>query len=176
MPVNLSAASPQAGAGAPAITLVVSLGVLGWVLYRQRQVRDVKSSFLLPGILVVLGVAALFAGQGRLTSSADFGILAAVLVGDAICLGAVRAWTVRLWRDGETFLRQGTWLTVALWLVGVAIHETVDIVEHIPGASVLAYLGVTWIAQQIVLLARVRRLEQEPVKSTAGDAVRPKVG
>jgi hypothetical protein len=161
MPDDLSAAAPQAGAGAPLITVVVSLAVLGWVLYRQLQIRDVKASFLLPGVLMVLGVAALFFGKGRLTSPAEFGILAGVLVGDAVCLGAIRAWTVRVWQEGDRYLRQGTWLTVGLWVVGVAIHETVDIVEHIPEASVIVYLGVTWIAQQLVLLGRVRRFRRE---------------
>jgi hypothetical protein len=158
MPLSSPPAAAAPGAGAPVITFILSLAALGFLLYRQRQVREVRASFLLPVLLAALGLAALFAGQGRLTSPAEFGILGALLAGDALGLGVVRAWTVRVWPAGGQVLRQGSWLTVGLWLAGVAIHEAVDLAEHIPGASVLLYLSVTWAVQQLVLLARVRRL------------------
>jgi hypothetical protein len=143
------------------LDVVITLAVLVYILYRQRQVRPAAGTFLLPIILLILGFIGLSAGKGRLTSD-DGAILVALLVGDAVGLGVLRAWTVRLWRQDGTILRQGTWLTVGLWLVGFAIHEVVDVFVHLPVASLLLYLGVTLAAQQLMVQARVRRLEQRP--------------
>jgi hypothetical protein len=139
--------------------------VLALILYRQLQVRRASPTLLLPAVLIVVGVAELATlskGSSKLTSG-EIGILIALLVLDAGALGFLRAWTVKLWRDGQGVLRQGTWFTVGLWLVGIAIHEVVDLVAHIPSSSLLLYLGVTLLAQQLVLQARVNRLAQEPV-------------
>jgi hypothetical protein len=83
---------------------VVSAAVLIYVLWRQRQVRAVQTKLLLPLALAIVGlvsvvsdakVHALSAGQGA--------VLIALLLGDAIGLGVVRAFTVRLWHaDGQT--------------------------------------------------------------------------
>jgi hypothetical protein len=47
--------------------------------------------------------------------------IAASLAAGAL-LGALRATTVRVWREQERFMRQGTWLTAVLWLVSVGGH------------------------------------------------------
>jgi hypothetical protein len=166
MPVSLlavaSSAKPSTSASSTAIDIVVSLAVLAFILYRQRQVRRAAPTMVLPVVLIVLGlvgVASLSKGSNKITS-AEIGILIALLALDAVGLGAVRALTVRLWRDGEAVLRQGTWLTVGLWLVGIVIHEAVDLLAHIPSTSLILYLGLTLLAQQLVLQARVSRLTQ----------------
>lgn len=74
----------------------------------------------------------------------------------------MRALTVRLWLDAQGVLRQGTWVTVVLWLVGLGIHEGVDAVAHIPAATTLLYVGVTFLAQLFVLQTRISRMEQQP--------------
>jgi hypothetical protein len=75
---------------------------------------------------------------------------------DAVGLGAVRAMTVRLWREGGAVLARSQWVTVALWLAGFGIHAGVDAAAHISSNSELLYIGVTWAAQRLVLSARAR--------------------
>jgi hypothetical protein len=168
MSLSLLAASTSASSKTTvtAIDVVVSVAVLVYVLYRQVQVRRTSPRLVLPVILVVVGVLSLTGSSstssGKLTGR-EVGILIALLVLDAGCLGAVRAWTVKLWHDGQQgVLRQGTWVTVVLWLVGLGIHEGVDVVAHIPASSTLLYLGVTMLAQQLALQARINRMEQLP--------------
>lgn len=163
--VIAASASSSQPAGTTAVDIVISLAVLALILYRQLQVRRASPTLLLPAALIVIGLAELATlskGSSKLTSG-EIGILIALLVLDAAGLGVLRAWTVRLWRDGEGVLRQGTWITVGLWLVGIVIHEVVDLVAHIPSSSLLLYLGVTLLAQQLVLQARVNRMAQQPV-------------
>jgi hypothetical protein len=175
LPVLASSASTSSSVSATVIDIVVSLAVLALILYRQLQVRRASPTLLLPVILIVLGLAGLLQtskGSNKLTGG-EIGVLVALLVLDAVGLGAVRAWTVRLWHDGTAVLRQGTWVTVGLWLVGIVIHEVVDLVAHIPSTSLILYLGVTLLAQQLVLQARVNRVEHQPGNVTAGPPATP---
>jgi hypothetical protein len=64
-------------------------------------------------------------------------LLVLLLSFDDVGLGAVRGYTVRVWRDGQRWLRQGTWTTIALWLAGSAIHVAVDNVTHIGPSNAL---------------------------------------
>lgn len=162
MPISLPVVGSTAhspGAATTVTSIVISVAVLVLILYRQVQIRRAAPNMVLPLILLVLGVVGLEQGSSRPTAG-KLGILVALLAVDAVGLGALRAWTVKLWPDGQGVLRQGTWVTVALWLVGLGIHEAVDVIAHIPGSSTFLYLGVTFLAQQLVLQSRVSRLEQ----------------
>lgn len=168
MPVTLSLVTAAANSGSSvsttAVDVVISLAILALILWRQLQVRRASPTLVLPLVLIVLGAASLTTmskGSSKLTSG-ELGILAALLVLDAVGLGALRAMTVKLWREGDALLRKGTWVTVGLWLVGIAIHEVVDLVAHIPSSSLLLYLGVTLLSQQLVLQSRVNRVAQHP--------------
>jgi hypothetical protein len=175
LPVLASSANASSSASATAIDIVISLAVLALILYRQLQVRRASPTLILPVILIVIGLAELATtskGSNKLTAS-EIGILVALLVLDAVGLGAVRAWTVRLWHDGNAVLRKGTWLTVVLWLVGIGIHEVVDFLAHIPSGSLLLYLGVTLLAQQLVLQTRINRMEHQPGNVTADPPATP---
>lgn len=168
MPVSLPAVGTAhtSGTTTTVTSIVISVAVLVFILYRQLQVRRAAPNMILPLVLLALGVAGLEQGSSRPTA-AKIGILIALLAVDAVGLGALRAWTVKLWRDGQGVLRQGTWVTVVLWLVGLGIHEAVDVIAHIPGSSTLLYLGVTFLAQQFVLQLRISRLEQQPLRPAA---------
>lgn len=141
----------------PAASLVVTVLVLAYVLYQQLQVRPVTGRILLPIILIVLGGSSVasYSHQHPLSHSA-VAALAGVLILDAGALGALRACTVRLWRDGGRVMRQGTWFTIALWLAGLAIHIAVDQTVHLASSSLLLYLGITYLIQRLVLLSRAR--------------------
>jgi hypothetical protein len=173
MPVSLLASGSTSQASSTTVVtadIVISVAVLLFILYRQLQVRRASPTMRLPLILVVVGVLLLEQGNSRPTAS-KLGILIALLAVDAVGIGALRAWTVKLWRDAQGgLLRQGTWVTVVLWVVGLGIHEGVDAVAHIPASSTLLYLGVTLLAQQLVLQARVNRQEQRPPSPAPGSS------
>lgn len=138
--------------------LVGGLVVLGFILYRQRQVRVVSTRFALPLVLVGAGFASLTWANPMPLTPAGTMVLAALLAFDAVRLGAVRGYTVRVWHDGEHWLRQGTWTTIGLWLAGSAIHVAVDNATHIGPGNVLLYLGVTYGVQTFVLRLKIMKL------------------
>ncbi len=137
---------------------VVSGAVLLSVLYRQRQVRVLQTKLLLPCVLGVVGLASVLSdAKSHPLPAGQAGVLVALLVGDAGGLGALRAFTVRLWRGQGQVLRQGSWLTVALWLVGVGVHEGALAAAYIDSSSLLLYVGLTLGAQRLVLDIRAGR-------------------
>lgn len=158
--VPSAAATSAASSPVPLIaSLAASLAIFGYILYRTRQVRVVRARLALPVVLTIAGLGGLTgATRAAPMTAAQTGILAALLVFDAVGLGVVRAMTARLWREGEAVLSQGRWVTVALWLAGFAIHAGVDAAAHINSASQLLYIGITLGAQRLVLTARARRL------------------
>jgi hypothetical protein len=137
-------------------SIVIGLIVLVLILYRQRQVRVVTTKLGLPSVLAVAGLAGM-SGANRSITSGEIAVLVGLLATDAVGLGAVRAYTVRVWREGDRWLRQGTWVTIGLWIVGAAIHDTVDSLVGLGTASLLLYLGVTYAAQRLVLRWRIAR-------------------
>ncbi len=74
-----------------------------------------------------------------------------------LALGAVRAFTAKLWSEGGRTLRQGTWLTIVLWLFSIGGHLALDAISALGSASLLLYLGTTLATQRLVLSWRVRR-------------------
>lgn len=164
--VLFATASKASSTSASITSAAVSLGVLVYLLVRQRQVRVLQTRMVLPLVLIVLGLVNVSAAmKSRPLSSGQLAVLVALLAGDAIGLGAVRAVTVRLWRQGGVVYRQGTWLTVGLWVVGVAIHEGSLLAAHMDSSSLVLYMGATLGAQMVVLTSRAGRsgqLESEP--------------
>jgi hypothetical protein len=163
---------------ASVISVAITLLVLAWLLYRQRQVRVFRSTLGLAVVLVIGGIAVLSGGgPNGLGSTGRDVILGVLLLGDAAGLGALRAWTVQLWRSGGTVFRQGSWLTMGLWVVGIGIHALVGALAGISDSTLLLYLGVTLAAQQLVLQARAGDPYRLPERATPipdqGDPTRP---
>jgi hypothetical protein len=150
--------------------LVIGIAVLALLLGRQLTTRRLSETYRLSLILAVIGVIE-FVDFLRGHPHDDGGIAAAV-VGSLVLaagFGAVRALTVRVWRDNGQLLRRGTWLTALLWVVSLAAHLGYDylVAGHIAGkdggnvgnATILLYLVVTLSVQQFILLNRVARQE-----------------
>lgn len=72
-------------------------------------------------------------------------------------MGAIRAYTVKLWSSGSVVYRQGTWLTIGLWIVSVALHLAVDQIGKTGDATLLIYYGITLAVQNWVVQSRARR-------------------
>lgn len=152
------------------MTFAVALDVVivALLLYRQRMVRRVwpRLSLRLAGVLGVIGLVELLGYTGSHHLSGEvIGVLALSFVVGAVALGALRAATVRIWRSGGAVLRQGTWLTIALWLLSLALHYGAEgwiDALHGPGgivsASLLLWLGVTYGVQNAVVHRRAESL------------------
>jgi hypothetical protein len=137
--------------------------ILILVLLRQVRVRPVPRVFQ-PRLPIVLGVIGLlevasYAGNHHVTSTAWLWVVGSLLVG-ALGLGALRGLTMKVWAGNGWVLRQGTALTMALWLVSLLVHFAGDAgsshagAAGLEGASFLLYLGVTLSMQYYVVYRR----------------------
>ncbi len=86
-------------------------------------------------------------------------VLATLVVG-GLLLGAIRAFTVKIWTSNNWVVRQGTGLTMAFWVVSLALHFLGGIGTQHAGAgnleasSFLLYLGLTYGVQNFVVHRR----------------------
>ena len=146
--------------------LSYALGViiLILVLLRQLRVRPVPRAFraTLP---VVLGVVGLFemvayAGDHHVTGSTWAWVLGALAIG-AVGVGALRGLSMRVWTSHQWVVRQGTTITMALWLASLLVHFAADDnggARGFEGATFLLYLGVTLAVQAYVVHLRAQPL------------------
>ena len=156
--------------GANLANLVVGIAVLALFLSRQLVTRRLSESYRLSIILAAIGIyefAQFLSGHPH-----DDGGIAVAVAGSLVLaagFGAVRALTVRVWRENGQLLRRGTWLTALLWILSLAAHLGYDYVVagHITGknggnvgnATIILYLVVTLTVQRFILLNRVARQE-----------------
>jgi hypothetical protein len=136
--------------------------VLILVLLRQVRVRPVPRAFraTLPLVLGVIGLIEMgaYAGDHHVTGDTWLWVLGALLVG-AVGVGALRGLSMRVWTSHQWVVRQGTTLTMALWLASLVLHFGVDDVggaRNLEGASFLLYLGLTLAVQAYVVHLRAR--------------------
>ncbi len=156
--------------GANLGNLIIGIAVLAVLLSRQLITRRLSESYRLSAILGILGIvefAEFLSGHPH-----DDGGIAVAVAGSLVLaagFGAVRALTVRVWRENGQLLRRGTWLTAALWIVSLAAHLGYDylVAGHITGknggnvgdATILLYLVVTLFVQRFIMLNRAARQE-----------------
>jgi hypothetical protein len=144
------------------IALDVLVGV--YVLRRQRRIRPVPRvlNLRMPLILGVIGLIEVLSytdSHNHITRGDYLWVLATLVVG-ALILGAVRAITVQIWTSNNWVVRQGTWLTMGLWVLSLALHFFSGIGAQHVGAgnleatSFLLYLGVTYAVQNYVVHRR----------------------
>lgn len=154
------------------INILIAAVVLAWVISRQLRARPLKEQRPY-SLMIVLAVVGLFqlaqlAGREQVTGAA-YAALVAGLVSGAI-FGWLRGRHVHLWRADGVLTRQGNWLTVALWVVGLAIHVGLDLAgaalsphngatNSLGTVGIMVYLAVTLAAQRFATLARARNLQ-----------------
>jgi hypothetical protein len=143
---------------------LIALAVLGWLLWRQVQVRELRRDrdLVLPLVLVVVGVGEVVSySHDHPLHATGYALLAVSSVVAAI-FGALRANTVRLWVEDGKLLRQGNLVTCVLWLIAIAIHIAGDYLiaphdaDRLGSVSLLLYLGVTLAVQRVWLNQRAR--------------------
>jgi hypothetical protein len=147
-------------------SILIGLAVLAWLLWRQVQVRELRHDrgYLLPLALVAIGVVQIVDyDRDHPLAGAGIALLALSIV-VAAGFSIVRATTVPVWLHDGRLLRQGTAMTIVLWLVAIAVHLGGDhlIAPHdadrIGSVSLLLYLGVSLAVQRFALGERARRL------------------
>jgi hypothetical protein len=143
----------------------ITLGVLFalYILSRQRRIRPVPRvlSLRFPTVVGVIGLIDLlsYTNSHHPSHGAYLWVLATFVVG-AVLLGAIRALTVRIWTSDNWVVRQGTWLTVGLWVVSFALHFVSGAgvrnagAGNLEEASLLLYLAVSYGVQNYVVHRR----------------------
>ena len=137
--------------------LLLSLVVIALIFYNQVRVRKVSSDtrFTLPLIMCVLGVFTLksYLDSNQLTVIAWITIIASFTL-LAIGMAAIRATTVKLWIDTDVVYRQGTWVTILLWVVSIALHIALNQVGHLGQSTFLIYFAITFTVQKLIIQKR----------------------
>ena len=143
------------------ITLDVLVAL--YILSRQRRIRPVPRVLGLrfPIVVGVIGLIDLLSySDTHHPSHSDYLWVLATLVVGALLLGAVRALTVKIWTSNSWVVRQGTWLTMGLWALSLALHFVSGTGAQHSGAgnleasSFLLYLGLTYGVQNYVVHRR----------------------
>jgi hypothetical protein len=104
--------------------------------------------------------------HGHHVSTGAFWLVVGATVVGAGVLGFLRALTVKLWETNHWIVRQGTWLTMILWVLSLALHLTSGIgAAHLDaaafeGSSFLLYLALTLAVQAAVVHMRATPMWQ----------------
>ncbi|HVA06210.1 MAG TPA: hypothetical protein VNG12_05645 [Acidimicrobiales bacterium] len=142
------------------LTIFLDVLILAYFLTRQLRVRIVprQPRLQFPMFIGVLGLIELvsYTGDHPVTSSEYVWLLGTLLVG-AVLLGALRALTVRIWVASNWVVRQGNWLTMALWALSIGLHfvrGSGTTGGGVESASLLLYFAVTYGVQNYVVHRR----------------------
>jgi hypothetical protein len=163
--------------------LVIGVAALALILRRQVRPRPLAGGYVLVIVLGVIGLAEagsflfgtqqfvsfLKGHQQHLTLAVPDGAAMLAAAAGSLALaavtGALRAPSVRLWRQDGQVWREGTGLTVVLWLASLALHLGYDALvargkadAEFGAATMLLYFAVSLTVQNIVLRARAYRL------------------
>jgi hypothetical protein len=157
----------------------LGLVIFAFILLRQVRVRPAPRvlSLRTPVFLGLVGLISMssYAGSHHVGSAAWAWVVGTLLFG-AVGLGLLRGQSVRVWATDNWVLRQGTGLTMVLWLVSLAVHFVGDAAgthasggAGLDGSSLLLYLGLTLGVQNAIVQRRA-----EPLwKKLGPDAGRP---
>jgi hypothetical protein len=145
-------------------TITLDVLVAVYILSRQRRIRLVPRvlSLRFPIVLGVIGLIDLlsYTDSHHHISTGDYLFVLATLAVGALLLGAIRAFTVQIWTSNNWIVRQGTWLTMGLWVLSLALHFVSGVgakyvgAANLEAASFLLYLGVTYGVQNYVIHRR----------------------
>ena len=150
-------------------TIALDVLIAVYILSRQRRIRPVPRvlNFRFPMILGVIGLIDLLGytdNHHHHVTGGDWAWVLATLVVGALLLGGVRAATVKVWTSNQWVVRQGTWVTIGLWVLSLALHFVSDVGAAHNGAgnfeasSFLLYLAVTYGVQNYVVHRRAQPL------------------
>ena len=140
------------------------LALVAWVLYRQTIARPVSARglWILPGVLVIIGLAAISNVDHGNVSTTAITYLVLDLV-SSVALGALRGCFVKVFERDGVMWRQGGAITIALWVVAIGVRVVVGIlasnagVGNVSNAALEVVFGVSLLAQNGVVALRGTR-------------------
>jgi hypothetical protein len=151
------------------LTIAFNVVIAALILYRQRRIRPVPRALhlRLPIFLAALGLVEVldYTHGHHVTTGGLWLVIGATVVGAGV-LGFIRALTVKLWESNHWVVRQGTWLTMGLWVLSLAVHLTSGIgaaqvgSAGLESASFLLYLALTLGVQAYVVHVRATPMWQ----------------
>jgi hypothetical protein len=156
----------------PYTSILIALLVVAVVCVRQLRTSPIREErgLVLYVLVFALGVlqAVTFLKNHSIGATVLALVLASLIIG--LGLGALRGRLVHLWRADGQLLRRGNAWTIALWVIGLAIHLSIDLVgagldksaEGFASSTILLYIGLALGAQRFVLLRRAKTLVEHP--------------
>lgn len=149
--------------------LLVSLFILIAIIRRQLQAKVIK--FRMRTYIVLIGIGAyetFMAIQSKfLGLPTNFWIFLIGMIIGATLFGFLRVLSYHLWVDERGLvMRQGNWLTVVLWIVGILFHLTLDRIWKGSNVTLLIYIGISLWAQRGLVWQKATRLFPEAMPAT----------
>jgi hypothetical protein len=138
-------------------TIVIYAAVILLLIGRQFMPQQVKAGRFWIAPVLMIGYGLYLFVQSPPSGALDTALIVVNVI-IAGGLGFARGWTVRVWRDAQGFLmRQGTLLTVALWVLSFGVKIGLDLALHvnISTASMLLFAGISFGSQALALAVRV---------------------
>lgn len=131
--------------------IVLALLILYVVIKRQLEPRTVKFKPEFFIVVILFGIASI--GDAVNKQHLDlaqnkiiiFGILSLI---SAAVFAALRALSYKFWLDDKLVMREGNWLTIVWWVIGIGMHVAVDRIWTGSSVTLLLYLGVTLLIQR----------------------------
>ncbi len=150
--------------------VVIVVAILALIMATRLQARPMREGprrWRVPAVLVVVGIY-LITSAGRGNKPVSFGgaDLGYLVLGALICLvlGALRGSTIRIWNQGGVMMQRYAPLTVALWIVVIAVRAGMDlaaphfgVAKALAAASVLFMFGLTLLGEAAVTALRAQR-------------------
>lgn len=137
--------------------IAVYAAVIILLIGRQFVPRQVREGRFWIAPVIMIGYGLYLFVQSPPSNPMEVALIVANVVIGAV-LGFGRGWTVRVWRNAQGILmRQGTIVTVALWVLSFAVKIGLDLAFHvnISTASILLFAGVSFGSQALALAFRV---------------------
>jgi NAD/NADP transhydrogenase beta subunit len=159
-------------ANSPIVSIVIAVLVVALVCFRQLRtspIREERGLFLYV-IVFALGIlqTVTFLQKHSVSATALALVLASLVIG--LGLGALRGRLVHLWRsDGQLFRRGNGW-TIGLWVIGLGIHLSIELLgagldksaEGFASSTILLYIALALGAQRFVMLSRAKTITVHP--------------
>ena len=154
--------------------LLVLLVLLPWSIRRQMQPHEVTQQGLVKLPLIFGAIGLLGLGTRGIPGGADAVAYLALSAVVSIGFGIWRGAKLRVWREDDRFIAQGTRLTLTLWValivVKIAMGTAASALDIFPGehtGEIFLFLAVSFAAQDVVVARRTIWRQPGPAPSTA---------
>ena len=128
-----------------------------FILYNQIKIKTINtdSKFTFPLIMIILGMNN-FIKYINMSQISLLSWLAIIINFTILAIGmaTVRATTLRIWSEQNVIYRQGTWLTILVWIISIGLHAFLNSIGHVGQATTMLYIGITFTSQKIIILKR----------------------